>query len=409
MSETATATTADPAVKTYRGETIEELLPQIREELGPDAVVLRQREGLTGGVGGFFQRRCVEVEARAVATGGLDVYDEPAMPEPGLMRNDAATREGLATPEMRAAVEQAQPFAALLDELAPEHAPSRVVTTPAEAPTPPPVPADAPFAPPVAPPARAEAPSTPPALPRAAKVRNELVASGLGEDLAAGIVDAVVASTLPFATPGRLRTLVREELALRIPRAAAAAPGPRALAVVGPAGSGKTAAVAAIAAVHASAGHDVICMSLAPADGGASLDAMLADSGLRATVIDTKGPGEALAARMAGALVVIDTPAAFAGGPSLAPLARQLRAIGIDEVHLALRAGTGRHAASELIDGLAGLRPSRLLLTAAGETGHPGGAIDAALRTGLALGYVADGPQALAPADPRALAKKVLA
>src|SRR5687767_389428 len=51
--------------KTYRGPSLEELLPQIRAELGPDAVITRRRDGVVGGVGGFFGRRCVEVEARA--------------------------------------------------------------------------------------------------------------------------------------------------------------------------------------------------------------------------------------------------------------------------------------------------------------------------------------------------------
>jgi flagellar biosynthesis protein FlhF len=55
----------EEGVKTFRGESLEELLPQIREDLGPDAVILRQRDGLKGGVGGFFQKRCVEVDARA--------------------------------------------------------------------------------------------------------------------------------------------------------------------------------------------------------------------------------------------------------------------------------------------------------------------------------------------------------
>src|SRR3712207_7210392 len=44
---------------------LEELLPKVRAELGPDAVIVRQREGLTGGVGGFFQKRLVEIEAAA--------------------------------------------------------------------------------------------------------------------------------------------------------------------------------------------------------------------------------------------------------------------------------------------------------------------------------------------------------
>src|SRR5438309_2136960 len=52
------------ATKTFRGRTLEEVLPQIKADFGPDAEIVRQREGLTGGVGGFFQRACVEVEVR---------------------------------------------------------------------------------------------------------------------------------------------------------------------------------------------------------------------------------------------------------------------------------------------------------------------------------------------------------
>src|SRR5215210_4022207 len=73
--------------KTFRGRTLEEVLPKIKAELGPDAEIIRQREGLTGGVGGFFQRACVEVDARPgepeQPRRRFDAYDdEPAMPEP---------------------------------------------------------------------------------------------------------------------------------------------------------------------------------------------------------------------------------------------------------------------------------------------------------------------------------------
>src|ERR1700761_7951955 len=61
-------------VRTYRGRTIEELIPQIRAELGPDAIILREREGLTGGIGGFFAQRCVEIDAQAAPR--LSIYDE---------------------------------------------------------------------------------------------------------------------------------------------------------------------------------------------------------------------------------------------------------------------------------------------------------------------------------------------
>src|SRR3954452_15984695 len=95
------STSNDPDVKTFRGRSLEEILPQIREELGPDAIVLRRREGLTGGVGGFFQRPYVEVDARG------PLGDEQALE----IRSDRATAEGLSSPAVQALFEQATPFA----------------------------------------------------------------------------------------------------------------------------------------------------------------------------------------------------------------------------------------------------------------------------------------------------------
>src|SRR3954466_10962498 len=88
-------------VQAFRGKSLEEGLPQVREALGPDAVVLRRREGLVGGVAGFFQRPFVEVDARSPLPDEMD-------PVP---RNDRATEEGLSSPVVRALVEQASPFA----------------------------------------------------------------------------------------------------------------------------------------------------------------------------------------------------------------------------------------------------------------------------------------------------------
>src|SRR3954464_13817050 len=80
--------------KTFRGSSLEEVLPKIKADLGPDAEIVRQRSGLTGGVGGFFQREMVEIEARGPLAGEraagsgqrarrFDAYDDaPAVPEP---------------------------------------------------------------------------------------------------------------------------------------------------------------------------------------------------------------------------------------------------------------------------------------------------------------------------------------
>src|ERR1022692_3493406 len=63
-----------PGVRTYRGRKLQDLIPRIRAELGPDAIILRQREGLMGGFGGFFAQHCVEVDAQAAER--VDFYDD---------------------------------------------------------------------------------------------------------------------------------------------------------------------------------------------------------------------------------------------------------------------------------------------------------------------------------------------
>jgi flagellar biosynthesis GTPase FlhF len=62
-------------VRVYRGRNVDELIPQIEQDLGADALIVRRREGLSGGVLGFFQRAFVEIEA-VPGHPRLDAYDE---------------------------------------------------------------------------------------------------------------------------------------------------------------------------------------------------------------------------------------------------------------------------------------------------------------------------------------------
>jgi len=395
MSDVLVAT----ETKTYRGASIEELLPQIRAELGPEAVIVTRREGLIGGVAGFFQKKCVEVDARA---GGprIDVYDDggdqpetviepPAVSEPHIVRNDAATREGLETPAVQRLVSEGKPFSDLLEEMTPQASP---VAKAYAAPEPEPDP---------------EVEHTPEPK-RIASLREGMVAAGLGADLAADVVDAVVANVAPFATPSRLRTLVRNELALRLPVAPAPGPGRRHLAVVGPAGTGKTAAVARVAAAHAAVGQDVACLALEPADGGAALRAMLQGSGVKVEAISYEDLAVALLGSSAQ-LVLIDTPAAApSSGITVESLGATLGAAGVDEIHLAVRAGTASPAAVEMHENLKGLAPNRILVSAAADTSYIGAAVDVAIRTSLPVHYVAETVVELAPADPRDLASRIV-
>src|SRR5215210_1518471 len=99
--------------RTYEGRTLEEILPRIREELGPDAVITRQREGLRGGIAGFFQKHFIEVEARPGRR--VDLYDEGGVAEPDDGLVDPITSEGMSSPAIKQIRDQASPFADLLN------------------------------------------------------------------------------------------------------------------------------------------------------------------------------------------------------------------------------------------------------------------------------------------------------
>ncbi|MEX2196735.1 MAG: hypothetical protein WD844_15750 [Thermoleophilaceae bacterium] len=369
---------------TYRGRSLEEILPRIKTELGPDAIVVRQRSGLTGGIGGFFQRQCVEVEAKG-GNGRIDVYDEP--PEPQLtgqlepepqveLRNDAATRDGLASPAVKKLIEQAQPFAETL-----RHAVSAPLV----------------------------AGRRPPA--EAGVVEDELVAAGLRADIAASAVSETVSHMLPFASPGALRDLVRDAVARRIRVAPSWAGAGRSLALVGSGGSGKTSCVARLVQAYA-VGSDlpVVCLSLRPADGGSALRSQLADWGVEVEVMASAEAARARVEAVRGhAAVVIDTPAVSVNEPEeVAALGRELALIGLYEVHLALPATLSGPAAREQARAFGELGASRIVLTHADETEHLGPVLGLAIGEGLPVSYVAPAPGRLAPADARSLAQRLL-
>lgn len=66
-----------PNTYTYRGRTLEELVPRIREDLGDDAVIVARREARTGGFAGFFARREIEVDVQP-ASAAVET-ERPAM------------------------------------------------------------------------------------------------------------------------------------------------------------------------------------------------------------------------------------------------------------------------------------------------------------------------------------------
>src|SRR5437773_6402845 len=108
-----------PTIETrsYRGASLEELLPRIADELGPDAVIVRRREGVVGGFGGFFGKKCIELQVQATI--------RPTGPAPVSSRSfyDSGDEVVVENDVLEAALAQKESFAALLvsaTEQAPE-------------------------------------------------------------------------------------------------------------------------------------------------------------------------------------------------------------------------------------------------------------------------------------------------
>ena len=407
-------------VQTFRGKSLEEVLPQVREALGPDAVVLRRREGLVGGVAGFFQRPFVEVDARKPLPDEVD-------PVP---RNDRATEEGLASPVVRALVEQASPFADALARAergigtrAEEFLKAEAADAGLYGPQPkvepveeaPPVFEPAPTPPRFEEPEAAPAPASqpvvahmPPIPASAAGIEKALITHGLSPRLAADVVHEAVMHGLPFATPRALKKLVRTAIARRI--SALSRPGDKApqIAFVGAGGAGKTTAIAHIAQAYAAAHVDVVVIALRTSDGGATLATTLEPLGIPViAAADATEAKRRLGRREAG-IVFIDTPPIGLGDRQTAvSLSAELRALEADEVHFALPATLSAGAADEQYAALAPLAVTDLALTHADGTTRPGAPIELAIAAHRPISYFCtrDGVD---PADPTDLAQRLL-
>ena len=280
--------------KQYAGRSVAELAPRIREELGPDAVILKQRPVRTGGVGGFFARTGVEVLAADAqppdteaalreAVGGqaphVDTADAPQESTEELLRETfSQALEARVAREATAGAPAAEvaPVAVAPAPLQPLAEPETVTTPPTGAYAPPnvrrfePVRIDATAARgglrlAAAP---ALAPQDVPLGDEADDLVLELDRAGVPRAAAAELVREVQLHVAPFATDGGLRELVRGRMAARIrtEQGWADGHGTRRIAIVGDAGVGKTSAVARLAAAYAQAGLSVgVLVLTAPA------------------------------------------------------------------------------------------------------------------------------------------------
>jgi flagellar biosynthesis protein FlhF len=404
---------APDGVRTYRGRRIEDIVPQIRAELGADAVILRQREGVTGGVGGFFAQRCVEVDARS-GTPRIDIYDDVDEP--------ADAGYGYQPPAAPSFAEQLLDAAITPPPVAAPATPL-VARPPAPEPAKPAKPARPRWA------ARRAAPTAParPAIepPRtatphreldsaaAALVVSELVGRDLSEGWACQLIVSAAAHGSPFSSPD-LRDCVRATLAASIPIAPALPASGAVVAIVGPGGAGKTRCAAALASAYSRASTlAVSVISLGGHDRGAGIAMLLGDDGVPVRAATT---GDAVATEVAQArqegLVVIDTAAVDPGGAEgLEALRRDLEALAPDAIFLAVPATVGGRAGTKLISTFESLGLAGIAVTHADETDDFGIVVELAGTSGLPLAYLHAGldlHSALSVADAGVLARRLL-
>ncbi|MGD0196458.1 MAG: hypothetical protein ABSC56_00935 [Solirubrobacteraceae bacterium] len=439
--------------RTYRGRDLSEILPRIRDELGPEAIVTYQREGLVGGVGGFFARRFIEVEAMAAPR--LDLYDgedaDPLTDLDGVVAvaahdDEEDQRSGDFSTALAAASDAAADAGPAQEtELDPPTIEMPVVPTPtlgSARPVPPATYMRAPAFASVEPqagtaerePAMAQlqtrrfAPPAPAAVVRAAPatVSTEemtpetidaaefLTARGVSRALAQELIAEACSHDLPFAGAGGMRDALHACISRRLPRHQGLPRSGALIAIVGGGGSGKTRCAAAIAASYSGASALKVEGVVLGAHGSrAELAELVRPAGVCVQTVQ-RGSHAALELALAreGALVVADTPAVSPADPAeIENLGLELAALAPEEVLVTVPATANPAAARQLLAAIGPMRPTGLIVTHADETDQLGIAVELSLEAGLPVVFVHDGlelPGALKPVDPNAIAERLL-
>ncbi len=434
----------------YRGRSVEEIIPQIQRELGDEAIVVRRREGLTGGILGFFQRSYVEIEAMA---GGprVDLYDEPdsaapppplppppprAAPRPDLQGRYAPEPPARATAPVAASTPPAAPATAASPSPFYTRAPASTDTAAGGAYVtahlaslaradrsrseyPPPLYRQAPresldwqaqfqelipreppqrYAPPAVE-AQRGAPGVaherrvvaPGSYARAsAGVAKSLQRYGVSEEFTAELIEAAIAHALALAPRAGLAQAVRATLAQRIPVAPPLPSKGAAIVVVGAGGAGKTTCCATLlGAYRRGSSLPASCATITRGEERSELELVLSPQIMKPTPVRAPRALKALRGARADGLAVIDTPhLSPSDRTGIRELARLLGAVEPERVVLALPATLGATAATQLLAALRPLDANALVLTHADETDQIGVAVEAACRSAIAPEYM---------------------
>ena len=388
--------------KTYRGKTLDEVLPQIRAELGDDAIILRRREGIVGGIGGFFGRRCVEVDAipspaaasRTVALPARTVFDAYDS-----HHDDAG--DDAENPVIRTMLDQAHPFAQALQaaELRAEGPAPTATIAEAEDEDEGAEEFQAIEFPPIAGDGDWEAAAA------------EAVAAGLPAAVVEALARDARRAMQPFAQSTSPLDLLERALARQIKVEHSWKTKRRTIALVGAAGAGKTLTAAKLCHAYATGSTLAVrTLSLEPPADAYRLGALTEHLDIGVRVAQTPDTAARAAARMSGeSLIVVDTPPVSATDPDgIADLAAMLEAVRPDETHLVVPAWADARATVALYEAITAHFPvTRITITRLDEVGSVAAAVGLSFTLKRPLAYVTDGRRAiggLRPADAAELA-----
>ena len=400
---------AFPGVQTFRGATLEEVLPRVREELGRDAVVLAQRDGIVGGIAGFFGRRCVEIDAAAAAFAdalpfpslpasvaaaaysGVDVYDSGPS-QRGY--DDDLWEEPTPADELALAAEPE--FAGILAGLE-EDVPAQQE--------------DAPAPPLRVPMLEQDAPEIEPAVWEELTVRHTLAASGFRRRSIESIVALALEHTRPLAPELALAAVVRSAIAgsLETPRGWT---GKRkTIVLAGVEGSATSEVATGLAASYAGAGKRVALVGLAGPRAAVSLAMGTDDVDVSLGICDEPDDVPRVLSRLGEAQLLIAVAPPFGDRASAERLGGMVGALGRVETHLVLPAATPSEEAIRTHRILASAtRVHCLLPTGIDAARAIGGTLALALEAPLAVRWTTDleiGGRPT-PADASHLARRVL-
>jgi flagellar biosynthesis protein FlhF len=242
-----------------------------------------------------------------------------------------------------------------------------------------------------------------------------LVSAGMPDSVVEALVTDAARMLAPFDPDATPAELVRRMLARTMRVEHGWRTKSRTIALVGPAGSGKTLTAAKLAHAYADRSpFTVRTVSLEPGEGADRLAALTDGLDIERRSADTADAAKtAVRAPGPDGVIVIDTPPVSAGDPDgIAALGRLLAAMRPDETHLVTPAGYDARSLLHLNAALDATCPvNRILISRIDEAPSAAVAVGVSLRLKRPVSYLCDGRRptdGLRPAEALELASLVM-